>query len=315
MPVDGEEMKLGYMNVDGLNVGKIEDIMNECYDWSLDVVCLTETHLRENLEIDENVHKYRVIGKGRSKQRKKGGGLAVMVRKECNIVCEILDVGESDMSEDIMIVKLDSVRQGRKECLYLCVCYMTIESTGGIRENRSKYEILKNFVSLHEDEKIVVVGDMNGHMGLLGESENGNGKLLREKCEEMKLEILNETLAEGKITWQRRELQSAIDYVLVNGNARAKVKSVWIDEWGEFGMNSDHNLIIMRYEWVHEMRNMRSTSGMKTKWKLRTGDWSKYRDELREVNLSDTSDINELCNELVNKVRSVAERTVGRVCR
>ena len=107
----------------------------------------------------------------------------------------------------------------------------------------------------------MVVGDMNGHIGLLGESENGNGKLLREKCAKMKLGILNETLAEGKFTWQRREQQSAIDYVLVNGNARAKVKCVWIDEWGEFGMN----LIIMRYKGDHEMRNMRSSSGMKNK--------------------------------------------------
>ena len=28
-------------------------------------------------------------------------------------------------------------------------CYMTIESAGGIVENRSKYQILKKIVSLH----------------------------------------------------------------------------------------------------------------------------------------------------------------------
>ena len=64
---------------------------------------------------------------------------------------------------------------------------MTIESTGGIVEKRSKYEILNKFVSLHEDEKIVVVGDMNDHIGLFSESENRNGKPLSEKCEKIKL--------------------------------------------------------------------------------------------------------------------------------
>ena len=62
---------MGYMNVDGLNVGKIEDIMSECDDWNVDVVCLTETHLREYMEINENWQKYRMTGKGRSKQKKR----------------------------------------------------------------------------------------------------------------------------------------------------------------------------------------------------------------------------------------------------
>ena len=46
----------------------------------------------------------------------------------------------------------------------------------------------------------------------------------------MNLETLNEMLADGKITWQRRGQQSAIDYVLVNVRATPKVKSVWIDK-------------------------------------------------------------------------------------
>ena len=110
---------------------------------------------------------------------------------------------------------------------------------------------------------VIVVENMNGNIELLGEGVNGNGTLLREKCEERNLKILSETLAESKITWQRREQQSAIDYVLVNDNARAYVKSVWIGELGELGINSDHNLIIVRYETVHEKRKVRCASGMK----------------------------------------------------
>ena len=67
-------------------------------------------------------------------------------------------------------------------------------------ENRLKYEIMKKFVGQHVGEKFVIFGDINGQIGLLREGENGNGKLLREKYEEINLEILNETIAEGKIT-------------------------------------------------------------------------------------------------------------------
>ena len=75
-------MKLGYMNVNGLNVGKIENLMSECNDRRLDVMCLTETHWRETMILNEKAHLYRVIGKGRSKQEKKDGGCAILIRKE-----------------------------------------------------------------------------------------------------------------------------------------------------------------------------------------------------------------------------------------
>ena len=53
------------MNVQGINVGKIDDIMHECSEWELDVVCLTETQMRESVEIDDENHAYHFIGKGR----------------------------------------------------------------------------------------------------------------------------------------------------------------------------------------------------------------------------------------------------------
>ena len=56
---------------------------------------------------------------------KKGAGLAVFVRKGCGFGCEWLDVGDSDMSKD-MIERLEYVENGKREYLYVCVCYMTV---------------------------------------------------------------------------------------------------------------------------------------------------------------------------------------------
>ena len=67
-----------------------------------------------------------------------------------------------------------------------------------------KYDVVQQFVNKCKDEQVVVLGDMNGHIGLLGEEENRNGKMLREASERMNLEILNETIARGRVTWQAR---------------------------------------------------------------------------------------------------------------
>ena len=40
-------MKLGCMNVRGWGIGKFEDVCKELNEWGLDMVGITETHLRE----------------------------------------------------------------------------------------------------------------------------------------------------------------------------------------------------------------------------------------------------------------------------
>ena len=188
---------------------------------------------------------------------------------------------------------------------------MTVEGQEGRVENRRKYEILKRFVRQHRNERVLVVGDMNGHIGLLGERINANGSMLREACEEESLEILNETVAEGKVTWCRREQQSTVDYVLANEHARKKVMSVFIDEEREFSVNTDHNLLLVRYECgMVERKRMNQRCA---KWKLRSGNWMAYKEKLRDINLECLDNINDLNNELVQKVKKVAVEVVGRV--
>ena len=90
---------------------------------------------------------------------------------------------------------------------------MSVEGAVGRDKNQRKYEILKKFVDEYRNERIIVVGDINGHVRILGEEVNRNGMLLHDACNNMLLEMLNETIAEGRVTWQGREHRSAIDYV------------------------------------------------------------------------------------------------------
>ena len=59
---------------------------------------------------------------------------------------------------------------------------------------------------------------------------NWNGEMLAEFMDEMDLENLNETLAEGRVTWSARNQKPAIDFVLVHGKMRESVTRIWIDE-------------------------------------------------------------------------------------
>ena len=87
-------------------------------------MCLTETHLREINDVNEEEHAYRMVCKGRSKQSKKSGGNAGLVCKASMINCEVLNVGKCDLSEDIMAVKLEYEELSqRKFYMYVCMLH------------------------------------------------------------------------------------------------------------------------------------------------------------------------------------------------
>ena len=86
-------MKLGCLNVRGWGIGKLEDVSQELSEWNLDLVGMTETHLRDVVRVEGS--EYVMVGKGRRKQETFGGGVALLHRKARNLRIEELDVGES----------------------------------------------------------------------------------------------------------------------------------------------------------------------------------------------------------------------------
>ncbi|KAG0714930.1 hypothetical protein GWK47_013130 [Chionoecetes opilio] len=134
---------------------------------------------------------YEMIGKGRKKQEKLGGGVAFLHRKEGNLKVDEIDVGNSAMSEDVLAARVECLGQNDVEKKFIViVVYMTVE-------------------------------------------------------DELELENLNETVAEGRVTWNARNQESAIDYVLVNGKMRESVARMWIDEEGKIDIVSDHNMLVV----------------------------------------------------------------------
>ena len=54
----------------------------------------------------------------------------------------------------------------------------------------------------------------------------------------------------------------------------------------------------------------KTQESVRKKWKANAGDWSRYRDEIGEVNLHE-NDVNKANRILIDKVHEVAERTLG----
>ncbi|KAF2364053.1 Endonuclease/exonuclease/phosphatase [Trinorchestia longiramus] len=113
---------------------------------------------------------------------------------------------------------------------------------------------------------VIVMGDMNGHVGILGEKVNENGRLI-DFCEEKEFENLNVTIRNGLHTSESKEWKAAIDYVLVNHEARQHVREMYLDI-NEFDIDTDHRLLVLKYEWGGK-EVMQAMSSVKEKWRLK----------------------------------------------
>ena len=189
---------------------------------------------------------------------------------------------------------------------------MTVTGERAARENSRKHSILKETVREYSGEKVMIMGDMNAHLGMLEEQMNQSDEMLADFIDEMNLENLNETLAEGRVTWNARDQTSAIDYVLVNGRMRENVARMWIDEDGEIDMVSDHNMLV-----VECMRNVskRETERKvrKKKWRLRDAKWEEFQVCVSEHawDIRDLEDVDVMNERLTKSVRNAGISKIG----
>ena len=76
-----------------------------------------------------------------------------MWRKNAKIECDVLNVGNCEMNEDVLAMKLKCwENKNKKEAVYVCVCYMNVEGVLGREENQKKYELRRNFVDKYGHE-------------------------------------------------------------------------------------------------------------------------------------------------------------------
>ena len=159
---------------------EIEDWMsrNKC-----DIAALNETGLigREYMELGKG---YEWVGVNKCVEAGRSGGVGFIVRS--GVMFESVE----SMSDDVCFIKI-----GRLDSKYewlLGSIYMNCE---GVRkeENKAKANCIMTVVkhAMEVGLKVMIGGDMNGHIWELDKCENWNGRLIKSLANELGLQVLN----------------------------------------------------------------------------------------------------------------------------
>ena len=168
-------ISLGLINVQSWKKGKFEEVIREMKENQLDILGVTQTTLRG--EINHSHDDFHFAGKGRVKQTRAGGGVGIIFRGDSWFSVDGIEIGdERGLAEDIAAFRIYPSGENAGIELILVIVYMTVEGPNW-PENRVKFQIIENLIQQYEREKVVVMGDMNAHTGLLGERINHNGEL------------------------------------------------------------------------------------------------------------------------------------------
>ena len=305
-----EKIQIGLINVNGMNMDTWPDIDEEAKQNNYDLLALTETHMRNDYTW-EGQH-YKMEGKGRTKNDRKGGGIALMTLKNKNWKINIIEEGNQIEHEDIVTYRVENTKI-KKMKLIIIVCYMsTGETPERITENKKKYERVGMILNKFKNEQIIVMGDMNAHTGILGEKVDKNGELLLTLAENYNLEIGNLTIAEGRITWRRPSgtEKSAIDYILFNQIERERITRMKIDEEGAVDIKSDHNVITLHYEMNRENFRDKKRCLEKT-WNRKNVNWNAFKEKIGEERKINGDNKEELQEKLNILLKWSAEKTIG----
>ena len=219
------------INIRGINKHKIAELMDVVKSDTC-VLCITESHEKyQKVDLPDGYDK---LVRRREDGDKKGGGL-MMIHGKLNIKA----IEYNTRCSDLLHCKLNC---GELQ-FELILIYMDVADQN--RNDIIRAEILEILQNIEEDEKIMILGDFNGHLGFIGNQElNRNGKFVIEIMENYNLVLLNgDDLCIGETTREENGHKSSIDFVLVNDQLYNSFSTMLIDENKELFDISDHCLL------------------------------------------------------------------------
>ena len=150
----GDTLKVMYTNIDGLLSGLLE-LRDYLIEKKPDVVCITETKLREEIQISFKEQGYNVWR--RDRKGKAGGGVLIIVPD--NIYIEEVQYGED--TAEIVSITIRTNERERIRIILTCVPPRT--NTWGLDKHKEmQKEVLISLDNmLRKDNKILLLGDFN----------------------------------------------------------------------------------------------------------------------------------------------------------
>lgn len=277
------------------------------------IVGVSETWLKggEYVEVDDD---FVWIGKNRKHDAVGGGGVGLCIRRDSNLVYEEIK-GET---EDVILIRVKE--KGKQKWEYLIgVVYFEVEGRQdgwGKNVRITEYVNQEVIKAKREKQKVMIGGDFNGHIYELDGREDRNGRLVKLMAEDNELELLNCTI-EGmdRHTWERGDLQTHIDYVLMCEEGKNVLEAGYVTEIGE-GVGIDHAGVGVILKVGKKGKITRERGAAKKRKKCLTNvDWETFGNKVdeeiinREPNL--TSAIMTVANEMLEPDESKGENRMA----
>ena len=257
------------INIQGLSKVKTNEV--ECLIEENSIVCLTETQKKiRDINFNSNVV---ILKQMREPKDRKGGGLMLLHQQNKNIVLNKV----ATRNKDILHVK-GSIR-GMD--IVMIIVYFSVNDK---ERNSSMKEEIEKILENNIDEALMIIGDINGHVGFKGGQKlDDNGRMILNWLERYKLTMLNDDVkCQGEFTWSRDEQKSVIDYAIVTDKFYDRYKKMKIDEDQDIIDISDHNLIEIQIE-VKQNKNYSSKEWITREfYKTDNDSLNKFQLELEE---------------------------------
>ncbi len=313
--------KIEFLNVRGIR-SKIHVLNKHLEDTSPDILCFAETFLKSDDKPRDLHCNYQWIGKCRKSTEDKGG-IGMCLKDDITIIDENLNGSMDDNYERMWILARVN---GSKTAIG--IAYFPNDGINKALTDNLMHELLENcskFSSLGYE--ICLSGDFNGRCLKICEytgktllydvkqSDSYNGFRLLQFVDASELIVANSlTCCDGFHTRILNDQRSAIDYILMSKNLSDSVRSVTIDEGGNYDLHSDH-VIISATLTGQKCQNKISSPMKNFFWKISDAtDWETFRESLASVFseewVKSSNDINVLWDIWKSNVNDAADKTV-----
>ena len=309
-----------YANARGLR-SKIASLEAATLIYKPDVILIAESHIRGKTTICLKGYNEKVL----RNRKHNGGGLLIAKRNDSNINLLTLEIHEE---HEHLWVKINNI--------IIALVYGYIESRTDMTTIEDWYFELEKSYSKWQDQNVMIIGDINAHIGndeqgIEGNDEkiNKSGEIIRSFIERRDLKIMNnDNICTGK--WTREDPnggKSILDLVISNNNLSNLITKMNIDEDHKLKLlrkkkkstkvidvKSDHNTITIEISVQKE-----NSKNKKSKlWNIKNEDaWMKYHKETSKMHMKvkweDNENINKKYKSWTRQLKSLMYKHLTRV--
>jgi exonuclease III len=336
-----------HLNANGLGQISVQDVNNACTRDNLMVAAITETHFRSEQSLDHHIIPgYKTFESRRSDVAgdKPGGGVLIYCKESEGIVFR---QHTPDISSP------DCAFVDRERCWVIfetpgfktavCAVYMGCQYSDNrhtLWNTRIYSVIMQEQADLRKKGfRICHMGDFNGHVGcdprvgIRGNkyNVNENGQMIRDFVLQSELVLVNgmcrargscfshvcDSVCSGLWTRQMGNISTIVDYILVSAEHAESIVSMKVDDSGDYGGDSDHNMIFIILADNFVTKTMFSSVVVKkTDWNIKEDqDWSLYSQCVhKNLGHVDKSSVVSMAGSLSSILYKSLEMSVGLKC-